>query len=57
MKLIRPTPATLKELSVYHTEDYLQFVLNPGKAGTSEPHEFGLEEVRLDRSTVMMVDL
>lgn len=41
-----PIPATLRELSSYHTRDYLEFILNPQHlSGSSTNTEFGLEEV------------
>lgn len=47
-----PVRATLKDLSAYHTDDYLQFILdskNVSKRNISAEHitEFGLEEVRV----------
>ena len=47
-----PVRATLKDLSAYHTDDYLQFILdskNVSKWDRNTDHitEFGLEEVRI----------
>ncbi|EGN92545.1 hypothetical protein SERLA73DRAFT_65582 [Serpula lacrymans var. lacrymans S7.3] len=50
IRLIRPNRATLKDLSVYHTRDYLDFSLNPDNHSENvqqEPNEsadFGLED-------------
>jgi len=46
---LRPVPASMADLSVYHTRDYLDFVLNPDNHKEPNDHsqssaEFGLEE-------------
>ncbi len=48
---VRPVRATLKELAAYHTQDYLQFLLDPNNISATirkpeDDAEFGLEEVR-----------
>ncbi|KAH9918958.1 histone deacetylase complex protein [Fomitopsis serialis] len=47
LQVLRPVPADDKELGAYHTQDYLQFVLNPANGSApDDPNvaEFGLEE-------------
>ncbi|EIN09162.1 Arginase/deacetylase [Punctularia strigosozonata HHB-11173 SS5] len=50
-KILRPQPASYKDLSAYHSEDYLRYVLDPRRSsGTQEPgraqvtEDFGLED-------------
>ncbi|KAG6825222.1 hypothetical protein H0H92_004355 [Tricholoma furcatifolium] len=46
VKVLRPVPASYKDLAVYHTKDYLDFVLasNTTTPSTNELHEvFGLD--------------
>ena len=48
-----PRPAGAKELGIYHTRDYIEYVLDAGAAeedeggSDEERKEFGLEDVRL----------
>jgi histone deacetylase 8 len=47
IQVINPIKATYKELALYHSRDYLEFVLDPTNSGSSEGNtEFGLEDVR-----------
>lgn len=47
IQVINPIKATYKELGLYHSRDYLDFVLDPTNSGSSEGNtEFGLEDVR-----------
>ena len=49
LRLMRPVPAAVKDLAIYHTRDYLDFVFNKENAIKQEhpAHvEFGLEDVR-----------
>lgn len=54
IQLVNPGRATYKDLAVYHSRDYLDFVLDPenstrGVSGNSdETNDFGLEDVRSD---------
>lgn len=43
MKMIKPIRASYKDLQVYHSRDYLDFVLNPQGEITSNA-QFGLED-------------
>lgn len=51
LRVITPRKATYKDLAVYHTRDYLDFVLDPSKSDGVETDsvaadtEFGLEDV------------
>lgn len=53
LQVINPRRATMKDLSVYHSRDYLDFVLDSGISSQKEQStilvnaEFGLEDVRL----------
>lgn len=52
---VRPVRATIKELAAYHTQDYLQFMLDPKNASATvrkseDDAEFGLEEVRNEKA-------
>jgi histone deacetylase 8 len=50
--VVTPRKASYKDLSVYHTRDYLDAILDTGnpvgkKESEAEPnHEFGLEDVK-----------
>ncbi|KAL4254406.1 Histone deacetylase domain superfamily protein [Abortiporus biennis] len=51
LRILRPSPATLEDLSSYHTKDYLEFILNEKNfegideySGPSDHTEYGLEE-------------
>lgn len=61
LRLMRPVPAAVKDLAIYHTRDYLDFVFNKGNVIKQERPvhvEFGLEEVREQprkKSMLMMV--
>lgn len=57
IRLLRPTPATVNDLAIYHTRDYLEFVLNSRNAAKREDStqaEFGLEEVRVVHTVRLM---
>lgn len=47
LQVLRPAPAEHKDLAAYHTQDYLQFVLEPAERtlGELDRADFGLEEV------------
>lgn len=52
LQLVAPTRASYKDLAVYHSRDYLDFVLNPQNSsradgGVDAGFEFGLQDVRL----------
>lgn len=52
--LTRPSPADHRDLSVYHSRDYLDFVLDKrpvseGQVDQAQLAEYGLEEVSADR--------
>jgi histone deacetylase 8 len=53
IRVVKPARATHKDLSVYHSRDYLDFVLNPATATTEAVLnfnvEFGLEDVSNDK--------
>ncbi|KAI0081491.1 Arginase/deacetylase [Panus rudis PR-1116 ss-1] len=51
LKLMRPAPATTSELSIYHSREYLEYVLNPRNFSADgspldpeQAAEFGIEE-------------
>lgn len=51
LRMLPPSPAGINDLAVYHTRDYLEFVLNSKttvKPTYTSRAEFGLEEVQLD---------
>ncbi|KAF7979298.1 hypothetical protein HWV62_43012 [Athelia sp. TMB] len=53
LQVVLPRPAGVKELGIYHTRDYIEYVLDAGAAGEDEGEsdqdskEFGLEDVWL----------
>lgn len=54
LQVLRPVLADQKDLAMYHTEEYLQFILDPDtllRDEESEGNDFGLEEVSLQRRT------
>jgi len=60
IQVVNPTRATYKDLAVYHSRDYLDFVLNPRHSIRELPvnshgaHEkFGLEDVRRDSLSLL----
>ena len=48
MQIINPTKATYKDLAMYHSREYLDFVLDPenSRYEASPKNDFGLEDVR-----------
>ena len=51
LRVIPPTPADIKDLTVYHDRDYVDFIMDPVNASQEsvEPRraEFGIEEVQI----------
>lgn len=54
IQVVNPRRATYKDLAIYHSRDYLDFVLDPKNsmrglsANSDEANNFGLEDVRRD---------
>jgi len=55
LQFLRPVPASFKDLSVYHSRDYLEHVLDADQSSGSDVSavvtaEFGLEDVSLEKN-------
>jgi histone deacetylase 8 len=54
LQVVNPGRATYKDLAIYHSRDYLDFVLDPKNStrelssNSDEANDFGLEDVRRD---------